>query len=176
MPGPPFVHGEQIDLHTVTPADYEFVHRNWNQPSNRRGTNRHAPRSPDEVKSFFEADGDAVHLLPCLDGEPLGLIWVFRVADAHGRAEVGYWIARDHRGAGHATAALELATTWAFEERGLRKLSARVLGDNQASKRVLEKAGFEKEATLPAHYRQQGEYVDAHLYGRYAAGSSRASD
>ena len=60
-----------------------------------------------------------------------------------GRREVGYWIGREHWGAGIASAAL--AAFLEVETR--RPLYAGVLESNAASLRVLEKCGFERAGT-----------------------------
>ncbi len=56
-----------------------------------------------------------------------------------GDRELTYWIDRQHWGRGVATTALRLF----IDELGTRPLFARVAADNAASRRVLEKNGFE---------------------------------
>ena len=78
----------------------------------------------------------------------LGLRW--DELDA-GVAEVGYWVGVEARGRGVATAAVRLATRWAFEAAsGLERLELRAAVDNPASNRVAEKAGFTREGVLRA--------------------------
>jgi len=72
-----------------------------------------------------------------------GSLVLFDVAD--GKAEVGFWLHPDHRGRGHATEGLELAVKLARRS-GLHRLTARSVLDNRASQRVLELAGFTREA------------------------------
>lgn len=60
-------------------------------------------------------------------------------------AEVGYWIGEPYWNRGIATLALKLLTTYAFDELHLIRLYSGVFDFNQASRRVLEKAGFELE-------------------------------
>jgi len=43
-----------------------------------------------------------------------------------------------------------------------------VFAGNEASMRVLQKAGFEREGTLREAYRVEGEFVDAALFGLLA--------
>jgi RimJ/RimL family protein N-acetyltransferase len=168
MPGPVFLAGDRPSLRTVEPDDYGFVHRHWNAPAIRHGTNRAVPRSREAIADFFVGDGYDVAFLPSVDGEPVGLTWPFRVDERSDRAEVGYWIAPDREGRGYATEAAGLAADCAFDERGLRKLVARVLEGNPASARVLGKVGFVEEATLRDHYHVDGDRVDATLYALFA--------
>lgn len=164
MPGPAFRHGDGLSLRTVEPEDHDFVYRHWNRPAIRRGFARHAPRSREQVAEFFEDSDDAVHFLACRDDDPVGFVWLFRIDDVAGRAELGYWVVPDEQGNGHATEIARLAVEYAFDERGLHKVLARVLDWNDASARVLEKVGFRQEGRLRDHYYVDGERVDADLY------------
>ena len=60
-------------------------------------------------------------------------------------AETGYILARDARGFGYATEALQAMVSLA-RELSLQRLYARCHPDNQASIRVLEKCGFTRDA------------------------------
>lgn len=64
-------------------------------------------------------------------------------------AEVGYWAHPDARGRGMMTAATRLATTYAFEEVGVRRVALLAALENTASRHVAEACGF----TLTGHER-----------------------
>lgn len=70
----------------------------------------------------------------------LGSLVVFDVTPES--AEVGFWVAPAGRGRGAAAAGLGLARDLA-RARGLTSLRARTAVDNAASRRVLERAGFQ---------------------------------
>ncbi|WP_435177806.1 GNAT family N-acetyltransferase [Halorussus sp. AFM4] len=166
MAGAAFLRGDRLTLRTVEPADYEFVHRHWNDPEVRRGFARSTPRTREDVAEFFEeSDDESVHFVACVDGERVGFVWLFEIDDVAGRAELGYWVAPDEQGNGYATELADLAVRYAFDDRGLRKVSARVFEWNDASRRVLERTGFRQEGHLRDHYYVDGERVDASLYG-----------
>ncbi|WP_232703347.1 GNAT family N-acetyltransferase [Halobacterium wangiae] len=164
MPGAAFLHGDRLALHPVTDEDHEFVQDHWNDPAVRRGFARYRPQRPSDVASFLDDEG-AVHFLVCRDGDPVGFLWLFDVEDVMGRAELGYWVAPDEQGQGYATEAAELGVRYAFDDRGLHRVMARVFATNEASRRVLEAVGFEREGTLRDHYYVDGDHVDAHVYG-----------
>ena len=164
MPGPAFREGEQVELRPVESGDYDFLVSNANTLAIRLVTDTNSPLTRDDVAGLIEAD-DSVHFLVCVDGDPVGTIWLFHEAPVHGRAEFGYWIAADERGKGYATEAATLLREYATTERRLRRLMARVFEGNEASKRVLEKIGFEQEGRLRDHYYVDGEFLDATLYG-----------
>ncbi|WP_225335893.1 GNAT family N-acetyltransferase [Halomicrobium urmianum] len=77
-------------------------------------------------------------------------------------------MAAEERGQGYATEAVDLLCEWAFLDRQLEKLLARVFDGNDASMRVLEKVGFQREGRLRRHYKVEGERVDAVLFGLLA--------
>jgi RimJ/RimL family protein N-acetyltransferase len=166
MPGGPFLAGDRLTLRAVEPEDYAFVAEHGTRPTIRHGTNAQDPITEPGVADLVEGDG--VHVLPCRDGEPVGFAWAFDIDDQAGRAEVGYWIVEGERVQGYATDTLELLAEWAFVERGLHRLQATVLAGNDASARVLEKVGFEREGTRREHLWVDGEHVDAAIYGLLA--------
>ena len=63
------------------------------------------------------------------------------------------------------TDAVKQMTEYAFDTFPLRKLYAPVFEYNIASMRVLEKAGFEKEAVLKKAAVKNGKIIDLHYYG-----------
>lgn len=164
MPGPAFRAGEQVELRPVESDDYDFLVSNANALAIRLVTDTNRPLTRDDVADLVEAD-DSVQFLVCVDGDPVGTIWLFHEVPVHGRAEFGYWITADERGKGYATEAAGLLKEYATAERRLRRLMARVFEGNEASKRVLEKVGFEQEGRLRDHYYVDGEFLDATLYG-----------
>ena len=167
MPGPAYLSSDRLSLRTVEPEDREFLQDHWNAPALRHWFAKADPVDRERLSDFLETEG-AVHFLPCRDGEPLGFVWLFRIDDIAGRGEIGYWIRPEEQGRGYATEAAELGLGYAFDERGLHKVVARVFEGNTPSRRVLEKLGFEEEGRLRDHYYVDGEYVDAHLFGLLA--------
>ena len=164
MVGPAYLHGDRLSLRTVESEDHAFVHEQANSPSVRRWTYWNVPRSRDEVTDYLDGR-DAPHFLPCLDGDPIGYAWLMDVDETSGHAEVGFWIVQEERDSGYATETLDLVVEYAFQERGLRRLFARVFEGNDASMRVLEKVGFEREGCLREHYYVDGGPVDALIFG-----------
>jgi len=79
-------------------------------------------------------------------------------------AEIGYWVGEPYWGKGYATAAVQLLTQYAFEELDVLRLYAYVYGYNAASMRVLEKAGFQKEAIIRLSVIKDEKIHDEHLY------------
>lgn len=76
-----------------------------------------------------------------LGGEGLvGVVGLFTTAE--GQVEMGYWIGRPYWGRGYATEAARGALDWARSAWKKRHVVAGHFADNEASGRVLVKAGF----------------------------------
>ncbi|XP_040378482.1 uncharacterized N-acetyltransferase p20-like [Oryza brachyantha] len=98
------------------------------------------------------------------DDTPVGAVSVTPTADAC-RAELGYVLARAHWGKGVATAAVKRAVAAVFAEvEGLERVEALVDVRNAASQRVLEKAGFRREAVLRRYCVLKGDVRDMVIY------------
>lgn len=79
---------------------------------------------------------------------------------------LGYWIGRRFAGRGHATAAVRSMVDFAFEDLGLHRIEAACVPANAASRRVLEKSGFEHEGRARAYLKINGVWSDHLLFGR----------
>ena len=88
----------------------------------------------------------------CTSGRVLGSIGV-RWNERGDVGEVGYWLRADARGRGLTSRALALVSRWALTHEGVGRLQLRAAVENDASRRVAEKAGFRLEGVLrSAHW------------------------
>jgi RimJ/RimL family protein N-acetyltransferase len=78
-----------------------------------------------------------------VDDELIGSVGLESFDWPANRVVAGYWVAAWARGRGVATAALDLATGWAFDEVGIAHVELTTKIGNVASERVAEKAGFQ---------------------------------
>jgi RimJ/RimL family protein N-acetyltransferase len=83
-----------------------------------------------------------------------------KLARGQRHAELGYWLAPDAWGRGIATEAAAALVGWGFEALALDRVHARVLADNPASRRVLDKLGLAVERVCPAEFRRGAALVD----------------
>jgi ribosomal-protein-alanine N-acetyltransferase len=80
-------------------------------------------------------------------------------------AEIGYWLGTAFKGRGVTTAAVRAATAFAFREFDyLARVYAVPFAWNDASARVLEKAGYRLEGRLRRSAIKDGEVVDQLMY------------
>jgi RimJ/RimL family protein N-acetyltransferase len=100
-------------------------------------------------------------------GEFTGEIGLFYQEPPTGQAMIGYDLVPKWRGRGYATRAARLVADWAFASTGIGRLIAGTSPANVASQRVLERAGFTREAVLRGRLlAADGTRVDDLLYAR----------
>jgi RimJ/RimL family protein N-acetyltransferase len=101
-----------------------------------------------------------------LGGEAVGGIGLIPGTDIErASAEVGYWLGRAAWGRGLATAALQALTAHAFRRFAFERLFAHPMQGNEASQRVLLKAGFALEGVHPRAVIKDGHVLDLYTYG-----------
>lgn len=163
---------EGVSLRPVVPADAEpfaalandrDVWRNMRDAFPHPYTLEHAQQFiarqavPSEAKMFVIE----------VDGVLAGACGVHPLTDVYSRgAEVGYWLGRPFHGRGVMTKALRGLTCFAFDVMRLERLQAGVFEWNQASMRVLEKAGYVREAVLRKSVFKDGQLIDSFLYAK----------
>jgi RimJ/RimL family protein N-acetyltransferase len=79
-------------------------------------------------------------------------------------AEVGYWLGEPFWGRGITVEAVQLLSAYAFDTCSMLRLFALPFADNAQSIRVLEKAGYTREAILRASSVKQGIVHDQAVY------------
>jgi [ribosomal protein S5]-alanine N-acetyltransferase len=128
------------------------------------------PYTKADAKAFLKRAAGAVdptNLAIDVNGEAVGAVGYVPGRDVeHYSAEIGYWLGEELWGRGIVTEALQLVTEHAFAEGGFLRLFALPFSDNLASARVLEKAGYEREAVLRSSSVKAGVPKDQLLYAR----------
>ncbi|MDR2938608.1 MAG: GNAT family N-acetyltransferase, partial [Prevotellaceae bacterium] len=101
-----------------------------------------------------------------VDGKAVGSVGFFPRTDVERiTAELGYWLGEKYWGKGIVTAAVKQTVAYAFANfPELRKIYATPFGHNLASQKVLEKAGFVREAILRQAAIKCGKIEDEHYY------------
>ena len=172
MPGPVFIECESVELCTVEREDVEFLQQGMNHPDVRRYAGGDVPYNRQRYEDeLFEtiSGGDVFHALIRAEGQWVGDVSLAPIDERRGWANLGYWVHPDHWGKGYATEAASLAVTHGFEELALHRVSATIVADNEASKRVVEKLGFVHEGTKRDDAFVGGEYVDREVYAVLAS-------
>jgi len=93
----------------------------------------------DEARSFIENQSANTFLVERPGKGPIGCV---AMVMGQRLPELGYWIARAHRGRGYATEATRAALQWAERAWGKKAITAGHFAADPASGAVLHKAGF----------------------------------
>jgi len=100
-------------------------------------------------------------------GEAIGVISIKQGQDIHKlSAELGYWLAEPYWGKGYMTETVQIFCSKIFVFFGLARIFATVCVSNQASSKVLEKAGFTLEGILRYAAFKNGILLDQYLYAK----------
>jgi RimJ/RimL family protein N-acetyltransferase len=142
--------GEEGDVEAITaacndPAIAEFLDQLPSPYTEQDGK--------DAIAYFREgwAEGTVSNFAITEGGRPLGSVGVRWVEPDQGVAEVGYWVAAEARGRGICTRAVRLVSHWVLRECGAERLQLRADEENEASRRVAQKAGYTQEGVLRSY-------------------------
>ena len=103
-----------------------------------------------------------------VEGKAVGGIGIKKLTDSHkGTREIGYWLGERYWGRGIATQAVQLVSAYAFRRHKPLRLQAFVYSWNPASARVLQKAGFKREAVLKRSVLTRGKVADEWIFVKF---------
>jgi diamine N-acetyltransferase len=144
--------GDNIYLRALEPNDLDFVHAIENDESIWEVSNTQTPYSRFLIKQYLENahqdiyEAKQLRLAICQDQDfpALGLIDLFDFDPRNNRAGVGIVIQRnENRNHNIGTEALELVIKYSFYHLNLHQLYANIGVDNQSSKALFTKFGFQ---------------------------------
>lgn len=116
---------------------------------------------------FANENPSAFYRVIEVDGKFAGNIGVLIQEDIMKRnAELGYWIGDVYRGQGITTRAIIEMVKITFDNYEVSRIYATPFGNNFASQRVLEKAGFVLEAMFEKIYLKNGQMYDELVYAK----------
>ena len=102
------------------------------------------PYQKSDAESFIaganKSNGEAVFMVTLRDGTLIGACGIMNQDDT---PELGYWLGVPYWGKGYATEALHAVIDYAFTDLAHEALQAGARVTNPASRRVLEKCGFQ---------------------------------
>ena len=161
----------EFELREWQLSDYESLAENANNINiwnNVRDYFPH-PYSEKDGQEFIamcnEKSAPATELAIVMDGAVGGIGIVPKTDVERISAEIGYWLGEKYWNRGIMTAVVKQMTDYAFANfPELQKLIAPVFDFNFASQRVLQKAGFEREAILKKAAIKNGIVIDEHYY------------
>jgi len=148
--------GNTIYLRALEPEDLEFIYAIENNESVWEVSNTQTPYSRFLIRQYLENahqdiyEAKQLRLAICLSDtfEAIGLIDLFDFDPKNNRAGVGIVISNEsNRNSGIGSEALQLVINYAFNQLQLHQLYANIGSDNEISKQLFTKFGFQKIGT-----------------------------
>jgi [ribosomal protein S5]-alanine N-acetyltransferase len=96
--------------------------------------------------------------------EMIGYIGFWRIDFDNHRAEVGYSLLPQYFNKGIATEVLKACIEYMFTQQAFHSIEANINPSNEASRKLLLKTGFEKEAYFKENYYFDGMFLDSEIY------------
>ena len=120
----------------------------------------------DFISAMLSSDKNETFAFAVTAGEKvIGSIAVYRQGNIHRQtAELGYYLAEEYWGKGIMTDAIKQICRHVFQNSDIIRIYAEPFAHNEASCRVLEKAGFKYEGTLRSNAVKNGKVVDMKMY------------
>ena len=94
----------------------------------------------------------------------IGNIGLYRIIAEHYRAEVGYMLNTGNHQQGIMFEAIQKVIEFGFTNMKLHSIEANINPENIASKKLLEKTGFVREAYFKENYYFNGRFNDTEIY------------
>ena len=149
----------------------ESVHRNSLDEDNRRfmpdevfETVEDARETIEFLMSVYESgDGPLVYPVLLKDGTNVGYVQLVPLKEGF---EVGYHIGKEYTKRGYATEALKAFVDEIMQRKELDKVYGICVSENIASRKVLEKSGFEKEYEGVGRYQGENREIVKYIFRR----------
>ncbi len=137
-----------LGLYLVTPEDADAIQRLVSDPTIAATTRIPHPYPENGAREFVarqlkeRSEGTAYVFVIKDRKEVVGACGLHGIEGDAAR-EIGYWVGRKHWGKGVATFGVKLTLEFAFNNLRLERIGSSALESNAASRRVLEKCGFQ---------------------------------
>tara|TARA_B100000809_G_scaffold266334_1_gene328568 strand:- start:1600 stop:2157 length:558 start_codon:yes stop_codon:yes gene_type:complete len=97
-------------------------------------------------------------------GELIGDFSFWKIDHKNNRAEIGYSLKSQFWGKGYMNETINQLVKFGFEDLNLHSFEANINPENNSSRKLLLKAGFNKEAYFKENYYFDGKYLDSEIY------------
>lgn len=176
---PPILWTERLVLRPYVEADAVDLFPHASNPNSTKYTLWEHHKSIDDTLMFVRdyasgryAEGVPEPLAICLKSDvnrkSIGSCGCFWASHPNRTLELGYWLAEPYWGRGIVAEAAAALVGYSFETLAPKRIQARVIGENEASKRVLIKLGFQFEGTLRSALLHRGVHKDLHYFAKLA--------
>ena len=148
----------------------ESVHRNSLDEDTRKFVPDEVFETVEDAKETIEflmsvyetGDGPLVYPVLLKNGSNIGYVQLVSIAEGF---EVGYHIGKEYTRQGHATEAVKAFLNDMMARMALDKVYGICVSENIASKKVMEKSGFQKLYEGMGEYQGQSRQIAKYVFG-----------
>ncbi|WP_316770579.1 GNAT family N-acetyltransferase [Pedobacter frigiditerrae] len=169
----PNLETERLILRSHAISDAETLFALRNNEDVMRFIHRERQKTVKEIEDFISSfnegckQGQQLAWVIALKENPkqmIGSIGYWRTNLANYRAEIGYMLHPDYWRKGIISEALIKTIDFGFKEMKLHSIQANIDPENDASRQILIKHGFVKEAHFKEDFYFQGKFLDSEIY------------
>ena len=172
----PILDTERMQLRRITKDDVNELFRLRSDKKITEYLDRDPPKDMSEIFEWLKKADDEIDQNRgiswgmYLKGEPklIGSIGLWRTVPEHHFAEIGYSMLNEHQRKGLMFEAMIAALKYGFNVMQLHRVEANINPLNIPSQKILEKAGFVKEAHFVENYFYNGKFSDSGIYSLLA--------
>ena len=164
----------EIELIPLNSNYLEFWHRLHNDPETRQHQPLESTTLSEQTEMLrrFQNNDLTDNTLPSYKWilletdhqQPLGIVSFHRLQIKQGIGRIGYSLLPEYWHQGYATTAVRMLVSLIFTHTNMERLEAVCSINNPASRRVLEKAGFQYEGIRRKYLRIRDGRVDHHSF------------
>jgi RimJ/RimL family protein N-acetyltransferase len=162
--------GRSITLRPVHDIDLEELYDIHTDIQNRGDFFPRGILSQPAFQKQFQENGfwgrdDGMLLIISPNNEILGHIEFFKTVNYLDEYELSYQIYdANQRGKGFMTEAVDMMTRYLFETKRMNRIRLVIHPDNEASRRLAKKCGFQHEGTARGAWYNKGRHQDVEIY------------
>lgn len=168
----PLLHTERLVLRELTENDAQAILSCFSNPDVLRHYGQKPLTSLEQVKqiiqnfsnNFKEKHGIKWGISVQGQEEIIGTIGFQDWSVEHKKADISYALFPNSWGQGYAKEAVRKVISYGFQEMNLVRIGAIVFTENEASNKLLEALGFEKEGVLRNFMHQNNMPYDTNIY------------
>ena len=159
-----------ITLRALEPTDLDTLYRWENDTALWTVSDTVAPYSREALWHYLEQYTGDIYaqrqlrlMITLANGTPAGTVDYLNFDPLNNRAELGLFIAPEHRGKGLGRQALDLLTAYSREHIGLRQLYVFIAIDNVVCLKLFEDYGYRRVGTINSWVKRGSTYRDVAL-------------
>lgn len=115
-------------------------------------------------KAFLDKNGINWAIVEKDSNQFIGYFGYWRLDKSNSRAEIGYALIPEFWGKGYMKEAALTLIDFGFKQLKVHSIEANINPSNDASRKLLLKLGFKKEAYFRENYFYKGKFLDSEIY------------